>query len=61
AYEAVDAFIDWLTYHKSVKKVIMECSIAQNQAIRLYNRLGMICSKKDGEILVWEIQKKDLQ
>lgn len=59
AYEAVDAFIDWLTYQKSVKKVVMECEVQQEQSIRLFDKLGMICKKKEGCFLTWEIQKKD--
>jgi RimJ/RimL family protein N-acetyltransferase len=61
AYEAVDAFIDWLTYQKSVKKVVMECDVQQEVSIRLFEKLGMVCTKKDGSFLKWEIQKKDLE
>jgi RimJ/RimL family protein N-acetyltransferase len=61
AYEAMDAFIDWLTYQKSVKKVVMECEEQQKKSIRLFNKLGMICMKKEGSFLMWEIQKKDLE
>jgi [ribosomal protein S5]-alanine N-acetyltransferase len=60
AYEAVDAFIDWLMFQKSVKKVVMECEIKEDQSIRLFEKLGMICKKKEGRFLLWEIQKKDM-
>ncbi|TXC92083.1 GNAT family N-acetyltransferase [Metabacillus litoralis] len=58
AYEAIDAFIDWLTYQQAVKKIIMECEVEHQQTIKLYNKLGFICKKKDGDFLTWEIQKK---
>ena len=58
AYEAIDAFIDWLTYKQAVKKIIMECEVEHQQTIKLYNKLGFICKKKDGDFLTWEIQKK---
>ncbi|MGM7720240.1 GNAT family N-acetyltransferase [uncultured Metabacillus sp.] len=61
AFEAVDAFIDWLTYQKFVKRIVMECDVRQDQSIRLFEKLGMICTKKDGRFLKWEIQKKDLE
>lgn len=60
AFEAVDAFIDWLTYQKSVKKIVMECDVKQVDSIRLYDKLGLICTKKEGSFLQWEIQKRDL-
>lgn len=61
AYEAMDAFIDWLTYQKSVKKVVMECEVQQRPSIRLFNKLGMVCKKKDGSFLMWEIQKNEIE
>lgn len=59
AYEAVDAFIDWLTYQMSVKKVVMECEQEHKHSIRLFEKLGFICTKKDGEFLLWELQKEN--
>jgi RimJ/RimL family protein N-acetyltransferase len=61
AYEAVDAFIDWLTYQKAVKKIVMECEVQEEKSIRLFDKLGMICTNKEGRFLMWEIQKKDLE
>ncbi len=58
AYEAIDAFIDWLTYQQAVKKIIIECEVLQQKKIKLYNKLGFICVKKDGDFLTWEMQKK---
>jgi len=59
AYEAIDALIDWLTYQKSVKKIVMECRQDQEQVIHLLNRLGFICQSKEGSFLKWEMQKRD--
>gem|GEM_PF-5959251 len=57
AYEAIDAFIDWLTYQMAVKKIVMECEVQDKESVRLFDRLGFICTKKDGEFFTWEIQK----
>ncbi|MDQ0231302.1 GNAT family N-acetyltransferase [Metabacillus malikii] len=59
AYEAIDAFIDWLTYQKKVNKVLMECDEKQHDIIALYTRLGLVCKKKEGKVLIWEISKGD--
>ncbi|MBU7591985.1 GNAT family N-acetyltransferase [Metabacillus halosaccharovorans] len=59
AYEAIDAFIDWLTYQMAVKKVVMECEVQDKESIRLFDKLGLICTKKDGEFFTWEIQKEE--
>ncbi|UGB32539.1 GNAT family N-acetyltransferase [Metabacillus sp. B2-18] len=59
AYEAVDAFIDWLTYQMSVKKVVMECEKNDKHSIRLFEKLGFICKEKEGQFLMWEIQKDE--
>lgn len=61
AFEAVDAFIDWLTYQKFVTKVVMECEVEQERSIRLFEKLGMLCTEKEGRFLMWEIQKKDFE
>ncbi|PMC38315.1 hypothetical protein CJ195_07535 [Bacillus sp. UMB0899] len=60
AYEAIDAFIDWLSYQMAVKKVVMECEVQDKESIRLFDKLGLICTNKDGEFFTWEIQKDEV-
>lgn len=59
AYEAVDAFIEWLVIQKKVVKIKMECNEQNEYSIKLYEKLGMICTKKEGSFLMWELQKKE--
>lgn len=56
-YEAIDAMIEWLTTQKDAKKIITECSESNFQSIKLFERLGMRCTKKDGKFLMWELKK----
>lgn len=57
AYEAVDSFIDWVITHDTVKKVKAECGENNYQSIKLFEKLGMRCTTKDGKFLLWEIKK----
>ena len=56
-YESIDALIEWMITQKDVKKVITECSDSNTQSIKLFEKLGMRCTKKDGKFLMWELRK----
>jgi len=56
-YEAVDALIEWIITQTEAKKVIMECTDNNYQSIKLFEKLGMRCTKKEGEFLMWELRK----
>ncbi|MCA1029934.1 GNAT family N-acetyltransferase [Bacillus timonensis] len=56
-YEAIDALIEWLTTQTDVKKVNTECSDSNTQSIKLFEKLGMRCTKKEGRFLLWELRK----
>ncbi|UOK59459.1 GNAT family N-acetyltransferase [Bacillus sp. OVS6] len=57
-YEAIDAVIEWLTSEKSVKQISMECIDHNKKSIRLFEKLGMICTKKEDVFLSWELKRK---
>jgi [ribosomal protein S5]-alanine N-acetyltransferase len=54
-YEAVDALMEWVITQTEAKKVITECSDSNFQTIRLFEKLGMRCTKKEGAFLKWEM------
>jgi len=56
-YEAVDAMIEWVITQTEAEKVITECSDNNFQDIKLFERLGMRCTKKEGQFLLWELRK----
>ncbi|WP_078547363.1 GNAT family N-acetyltransferase [Litchfieldia alkalitelluris] len=56
-YEAVDALIEWLITQTEATKVITECSDSNLQYIRLFEKLGMKCTKKEGKFLMWELSE----
>ncbi len=55
-YEAVDALIEWMITQTETKQVITECSDNNLQSIRLFEKLGMRCTKKEGKFLMWELR-----
>lgn len=56
SYEACDALIEWrMTTHSKVKKIITECSENDHKSIKLFEKLGMRCTKKDRGFLTWEV------
>ncbi|MDR0137225.1 GNAT family N-acetyltransferase [Metabacillus idriensis] len=57
-FEAIEAVIEWLTSEKSVIQISMECIDHNKKSIRLFEKLGMICTKKEDVFLSWELKKK---
>lgn len=56
-YESIDALIEWMITQKDVKKVITECCDNNTESIKLFEKLGMRCTRKDGKFLKWELLK----
>ncbi|QOR68433.1 GNAT family N-acetyltransferase [Cytobacillus suaedae] len=56
-YESMDALIEWMITQKDVKKVITECCDHNTESIKLFEKLGMRCTRKDGSFLKWELRK----
>ncbi|WP_246940310.1 GNAT family N-acetyltransferase [Bacillus pinisoli] len=59
AFEAVEAMMDWLIEVHDVHSFLTECEVQDHKAIRLFERLGMKCTSKDGEFLYWELHYAD--
>lgn len=57
AFEAMDALLEWITEYSGVKKIVMECRITNLQSIKLFEKLGFRCEKKEGPFLTWTLEK----
>lgn len=57
-YEAIDAVMEWLTSERKVASIQMECLDENSKSIKLFEKLGMICTKKEDVFLSWELKKK---
>lgn len=57
AFEAMDAILEWVIGYSDVKKIVMECSDKNVQSIKLFEKLGFRCEKKEGQFLTWALEK----
>lgn len=56
-FEAVQTLVDW-AFTKGAKTVYSECHKGNAASIRILEKVGMCCIKKEDHFLTWNIQKE---
>lgn len=56
-YEAGQALVNWALSHGNVKAIIAECDNSNVGSIRILEKIGMCCVRKDPPFLIWELNK----
>lgn len=56
-YEAVYSLINWAFLHDNVKSIVAECDDSNIGSIRILEKLGMRCVRKDPPFLLWELNR----